>query len=230
MAADSIMQRNFWTPAVFSFMEEAARRRGEEGPLTSSEPDDVLIHRAQEDSAAFEPIYERYVGQIYAYAYYRIGNAQDAEDVTARTFYQALTHLSRYTHRGVPFSAWLFRIAHNLVANWHRDTSRRQTFTLEAVADQPDGGASPMEQAEQSERTRHLWAAIRRLPPERQQLLVLKFVDELSTEQIAAVMGRSEGAVKALLHRTLCAMRQQFAYTAEQEQAKRSYGPRREVG
>jgi RNA polymerase sigma-70 factor (ECF subfamily) len=178
--------------------------------VSTSEPDEILIQRAQENRAAFEPLYERYVAQIYAYAYYRIGNAQDAEDITARTFYQALTHLSRYTSRGIPFSAWLFRIAHNLVANWHRDSSRRKTFSLDAVLDTPDPGLSLSDLAEDGDDAQRLWEVIRRLPPERQQLLVLKFVDELSTQQIATIMGRSEGAVKALLHRTLVAMRQQF--------------------
>jgi RNA polymerase sigma-70 factor (ECF subfamily) len=185
--------------------------------LPSSEPDEVLIQRAKEDAGAFEPLYERYVAQIYSYAYYRIGNAQDAEDITARTFYQAMTHLHRYTSRGVPFSAWLFRIAHNLVANWHRDTSRRQTFSLDVIVDTPDSASSPLEQAEGNDESQRLWAAIRHLPPERQQLLVLKFVDELSTEQIAVIMGRSEGAVKALLHRTLVAMRHQLTPSMQGE-------------
>ena len=185
--------------------------------MSSSEPDETLIRRAQEDQTAFEPLYERYVAQIYAYSYYRVGNAQDAEDITARTFYQAMTHLNRYTTRGVPFSAWLFRIAHNLVANWHRDSSRRQTFSLDVVLETPDPGSSLSERAEENEEARDLWEVVRHLPPERQQLLVLKFVDELSTEQIAIIMGRSEGAVKALLHRTLVAMRQQLVPEAGQE-------------
>lgn len=178
--------------------------------MSSSEPDEVLISRAQTDARAFEPLYERYVAQIYAYIYYRIGNVQDAEDVTARTFYQAMTHLHRYTSRGVPFSAWLFRIAHNLVANWHRDSSRRQTFSLDAIVDTPDTTPGLPEQAADNDDAQRLWRVIRRLPPERQQLLVLKFVDELSTEQIAVIMGRSQGAVKALLHRTLITLRQQL--------------------
>jgi RNA polymerase sigma-70 factor (ECF subfamily) len=110
----------------------------------------------------------------------------------------------------VPFSAWLFRIAHNLVANWHRDAGRRQTLSLDSALEAPDRGESPVERAEVNEETRGLWRAIRHLPPERQQLLILKFVDELSTRQIATIMGRSEGAIKALLHRTLCAMRAQL--------------------
>jgi RNA polymerase sigma-70 factor, ECF subfamily len=186
----------------------------------SIETDDVLIQRAQQDPAAFEPLYERYVAQIYAYCFYRIGNAQDAEDVTARAFYQALTHLNRYTARGVPFAAWLFRIAHNLVANWHRDTSRRHSVSLDAAIDTPDPGRSLTDRAEGNEETHDLWEVIRRLPPERQQLLVLKFVDEMSTEQIAVIMGRSEGAVKALLHRTLVSMRGQLREPAQGEHSK----------
>lgn len=182
--------------------------------MPTSEPDDVLIQRAQENHAAFEALYERYVAQIYAYAYYRVGNEQDAEDITARVFYQALTHLHRYTSRGVPFSAWLFRIAHNLVANWHRDAGRRQTLSLDSALEAPDTSASLTDRVEINEETQVLWRVIRQLPPERQQLLILKFVDELPTRQIAMIMGRSEGAVKALLHRTLCAMREQLSKAA----------------
>jgi RNA polymerase sigma-70 factor, ECF subfamily len=204
---------------VFQLAEEHGRQL--EDPLAlSPEPDDVLIQRAQQDPAAFEPLYERYVAQIYAYCYYRVGNAQDAEDITARAFYQALTHLNRYTARGVPFSAWLFRIAHNLVANWHRDTGRRHSVSLDAAIDTPDPGRSLTDHAEGNEETHSLWEAIRRLPPERQQLLVLKFVDEMSTEQIAVIMGRSEGAVKALLHRTLVAMRGQLSDPVQGEHSQ----------
>lgn len=101
------------------------------------------------------------------------------------------------------------------MANWHRDMSRRQSVSLDAAIDTPDPGRSLADHAEGNEETRSLWEVIRRLPPERQQLLVLKFVDELSTEQIAIIMGRSEGAVKALLHRTLAAMRGQLSEPAQ---------------
>ena len=188
--------------------------------VQTSEPDEILIRRAQADPRACEPLYERYVGQIYAYIYYRVGNAQDAEDVTARTFYQAMTHLQRYTSRGIPFSAWLFRIAHNLVANWHRDSSRRQAFSLDLIVDTPDTTQSLSERAEDKDDAQRLWSVVRCLPPERQQLLVLKFVDELSTEQIAVIMGRSEGAVKALLHRTLVALRQQLTPKVDKDQSQ----------
>lgn len=176
--------------------------------MSSPEPDETLIQRAQENPAAFEPLYERYVAQIYAYAYYRVGHAQDAEDITARTFYQALTHLNRYTNRGVPFSAWLFRIAHNLVANWHRDRQTRQTFSLDgAVLERASEEEALDDQASNREEVRELRAAFARLVPDRQQLLVLKYVQGMSNAEIGEIMGRSEGAVKALLHRTFLSLR-----------------------
>ena len=189
--------------------------------MTASEPDEILIRRAQENPAAFESLYERYLPQIYAYAYYRVGNVQEAEDLTARTFVQALSHLYRYSSRGVPFSAWLFRIVHNLVANWHRDHSRRPTFPLENALDVADPVDSLHERAENNEGFADLWAAVRRLTPERQQVLVLKFVDGLSSAQIAVIMGRSEGAIKALLHRTLVSLRQQLRLAREEESRTR---------
>lgn len=165
-----------------------------------------LIARAQTDPIAFGLLYERYVNRIYNYIYHRVGNHHDAEDLTARTFYRALAHIERYVDRGAPFSAWLYRIAHNLVANWHRDRSRRQVIALdEALASMPLQ-ESPHERAEARERSEALRRAIRRLSSERQQLLILKFSEGLSNAEIGEIMGRSEGAIKSLYHRTLLAL------------------------
>ena len=82
--------------------------------------DQTLVARAKSDPQAFGELYERYVGKIYNYIYYRVSDSTEAEDLTARTFYQALAKLDSYEERGLPFSAWLYRIAHNLVANWRR--------------------------------------------------------------------------------------------------------------
>jgi RNA polymerase sigma-70 factor (ECF subfamily) len=174
------------------------------------ENDAALIARAKEDPEVFGLLYERYVGHIYSYIYYRTGNHQDAEDLTARTFYRALKHVSRYVDRGAPFSAYLYRIAHNAVANWHRDNSRRQVTSLDemVVAFKQDGPGTLVEEHEQQE---FLLQAVRRLPPERQQLLILKFVEQMRNAEIAEVMGRTEGAIKSLYHRTLVALRQELA-------------------
>lgn len=168
----------------------------------------VLVEQAKEDPHAFGALYERYVDRIYSYIYYRTGNQQDAEDLTARTFHKALDHIGRFDNRGVPFSAWLYRIAHNLVANWHRDRSRRRELVLEDQAHLPYGSGSPERLAEASEARDALLSAIRQLPDDRQQLILLKFSDALPNAQIGVIMGRSEGAIKSLYHRTLLALRE----------------------
>lgn len=170
----------------------------------------ALIERAKRDKEAFGELYERYVQRIYSYVYYRTGNAEDAEDLTARIFFRALNHIADYEERGLPFSAWLYRIARNLIANWHRDQSRRQIVALDDISHWRLNEAGPELLAQWSESREDLLQAIRRLPGERQELLILKFVDHLSNAEIGAIMGRSEGAIKSLYHRTLVSLREEL--------------------
>jgi RNA polymerase sigma-70 factor (ECF subfamily) len=174
-----------------------------------------LVARAKENPQAFGQLYERYVDKIYNYVYYRTGNHHDAEDLTARTFYQALRHVHRYKDRGLPFSAWLYRIAHNLVANWHRDRSRRQVIALDELALKAPR-PSPEGELELQDEQRALLRHIRHMAQDRQQLLILKFVEQMSNREIAQIMGRTEGAIKSLYHRTLLALRESW----ESEKAK----------
>ena len=176
--------------------------------------DAALVARAKAEGEAFGVLYERYVKKIYNYMYYRTGNEHDAEDLTARVFQRALAHLEHYTERGLPFSAWLYRIAHNLVANWHRDQGRHKVLPLEHVASQELqalGAERPEAMTETRQEREALRQAVRRLPGERQELLILKFVERLSNAEIGAIMNRSEGAVKSLYHRTLLALRDELA-------------------
>ncbi|MCG2785023.1 MAG: sigma-70 family RNA polymerase sigma factor [Anaerolineae bacterium] len=174
----------------------------------------VLARASQGDREAFGTLYERYVERIFNYIYYRTGNVDDAEDLTARVFQRAMNHIVNYTDRGVPFSAWLYRIAHNLVANWHRDRSRRQeipiTETPIIAKDTP-----PEVSLVQSQEKDALLKLIRGLPSERQTLLILKFVEHLSNAEIGEIMGRSEGAVKSLYHRTLTSLRDEVESTVD---------------
>jgi len=169
--------------------------------------DSELVDLAKEDKDAFGELYERYVTKIYRYIYYRTGNQHDAEDLTARVFFRAMAHIENYTERGVPFQAWLYRIAHNLVANWHRDRARRKIIPLEEFVAVLHSD-SPAEQAEDQEEREMLLEAIRRLPEERQQLILLKFVEHLSNAEIGKIMERTEGAIKSLYHRTLITLRE----------------------
>ncbi len=169
-----------------------------------------LVQQAATDSEAFGELYSRHVKRIYNYIYYRTGDHQDAEDLTARVFQRALAHVGGFQDQGVPFSAWLYRIAHNLVANWHRDRSRRPIVPLDDHV--VDSGASthPESLAVAMEESQMLLAAVRRLSPDRQQLLILKFAERLSNAEIGEIMGRTEGAIKSLYHRTLNALREEI--------------------
>jgi RNA polymerase sigma-70 factor (ECF subfamily) len=179
--------------------------------VNDSVDESALIERAKTDADAFGLLYEQYVDRVYNYIYYRTGNRHDAEDLTAKVFFQALNHLPRYAERGAPFSSWLYRIAHNLVANWHRDRSRRQVVSLDRLATvAARGDDSPFMHTARRDRRRSLLAAIRRLPADRQELLLLKFVEHLPNAQIGQIMGRSEGAIKSLYHRTLVTLRQEL--------------------
>ncbi len=185
--------------------------------MADTNDDAALVAAAKANPEAFGALYERYVKKIYGYLYYRTGNPHDAEDLTERVFQRAMLNLDRYTSRGLPFSAWLYRIAHNLVANWHRDQGRRQMVPLSEVGPQDLAAMradAPEIAAENREEQERLLAVIRRLPGERQQLLILKFVDHLSNTEIGAVMNRSEGAVKSLYHRTLLALREELESAA----------------
>jgi RNA polymerase sigma-70 factor (ECF subfamily) len=171
---------------------------------------DVLLRASQGDRDAFGELYARYIDRIFNYVYYRTGNTHDAEDLTARVFQRAMNHIHNYTDRGVPFSAWLYRIAHNLVANWHRDRSRKQEIPISDIPVLPAKGDHPETKLVRTEEQEALLRLIRKLPPERQQLLILKFVENLSNAEIGQIMGRSEGAIKSLYHRTLLALRDQI--------------------
>ncbi len=170
-------------------------------------PEPKLIELARRDSEAFGELYRRTVDRIYTYIYYRTGNAADAEDLTARTFHQALSNLHRYTDQGVPFVAWLYRIAHNLVANHHRSRSRWRTTPLDDLELTGKPVENPERAAEVNERKQALWSAIRRQPEDRQRLLILKFADRLSNEEIGQLMGRTESSIKSLYFRTLKALK-----------------------
>ncbi len=193
------------TNARCYIMQKAQTSRG---ASLRSDSEAQLIERAKRDPEAFGVLYERYIDRIYSYIYYRTGDAREAEDLTARVFYRALAHMPSFNQRGAPFIAWLYRIAHNLVANWRRDRSRHPELPLDDIIAVRARDATPHAQAERAEDRRLLLEAIRRLPAERQELLILKFVDDLSNVEIGQVLGRSEGAIKSLYHRTLLALRQ----------------------
>ena len=180
-----------------------------EEKLKEKDEKEILRQASQGDEDAFGLLYENYVTRIFNYIYYRTGNVHDAEDLTARVFQRAMKHIPNYQDRGVPFSAWLYRIAHNLVANWHRDRSRKKELAITDKMVLPAKLEHPETTLMRTEKQDALLQIIRTLPPNRQQLLILKFVEGYSNAEIGKIMGRSEGAVKSLYHRTLLALRDQ---------------------
>ncbi len=170
---------------------------------------EILKQASLGSEEAFGLLYEIYVDRIFNYIYYRTGNVHDAEDLTARVFQRAMKHIPNYQDRGVPFSAWLYRIAHNLVANWHRDRSRKKEVSITEKMILRSKDESPETTIIRTEKQDALLQIIRTLPPDRQQLLILKFVEGYSNKEIGKIMNRSEGAVKSLYHRTLLTLRDQ---------------------
>jgi RNA polymerase sigma-70 factor (ECF subfamily) len=184
------------------------------------ESESALIERAKQDPEAFGELYERYVDRIYNYIYYRVGNAHDAEDLTARLFYRVLKALPRYVDRGAPFASWLYRIAHNLVANFHRDRRRRPSLSIDDLPLISNWREAPEQVAEQHDEERTLWQAINTLSEDRRELLTMKFGEGLSNAQIGNLMGRTEGAIKSLYHRTLISLREELERRSQGQETK----------
>ena len=186
-------------------------RPEEGGPrLVHLDRDRRLVEAAQADPARFEALYRKYLAQVYSYAFYELRDHHEAEDATERTFLAALTNLGRFEERARPadgegastFRVWLFQIARNAVAERRRRQRRRHEAPLEAAA----SVAAPIDiegDAALHDAAAEAWRAVERLDGDRRRALILRFVDEMSTAEIAGVLDRSEGAVRVLIHRAL---------------------------
>ena len=179
----------------------------EEDRIVAFDPDRPAVEAARRDPRRFETLYRRYVAQIYSFAVYQLADHHAAEDLTEQVFLQALAALPRFREQpradgASSFRAWLFRIARNLASNERRDVRRHPAAPLDAALpvagpDDPAGAAILRDEAERA------WAAVSRLEGARRAAVILRFVDEMSIPEIAATLGRSEGAVRVLLHRAL---------------------------
>lgn len=167
------------------------------------DPDLDAVLAAQADRAAFAVLYRRYLDRVYGYCFYLLGDHHDAEDATERTFLAALSAIERFRDTGSTFRAWLFRIAHNQLANALRGRARRGTTSLDAIADPPGVDDDPARAVDRADEARRVRRALATLPEDRRQVLVLRFVDGLSAREIGEVLERSEGAVRVLQHRAL---------------------------
>jgi RNA polymerase sigma-70 factor (ECF subfamily) len=152
----------------------------------------------------FSELYRTHLRDVYSYAYYRVGNHHDAEDLTEQTFLQAYRHFERAVREsnGRPLRPWLIRIAHNLAANYYRDRSRRPQTQLEdaAVVAEPHSTA---ELVEGREELQDVLEGVSNLPDDRREALIMRFALDMDNKEIARAMGRSEGATKVLIHRAI---------------------------
>jgi RNA polymerase sigma-70 factor (ECF subfamily) len=161
------------------------------------------IAKAELDRA-FEELYRAHLRDVYSYAYYRVGNHHDAEDLTEQAFLQAYRHFERARREsdGRPLRPWLIRIAHNLASNYHRDRSRRPEAALDAV-EPPSHPHGTERVAEGREELRNVLAKLDELPEDRREALIMRFALGMSNREIARALGRTEGATKVLIHRAI---------------------------
>jgi RNA polymerase sigma-70 factor, ECF subfamily len=153
----------------------------------------------------FSDFYRLHLRDVYNYTYYRIGNHHDAEDLTTQTFIQAYRHFERAQREsnGRPLRPWLIRIAHNLAANYYRDRSRKPTSTLEE-AEVVGGATYDTERlVEGREEVMRVLDAVRSLPDDRREALIMRFALGMDNREIARALGRSDGATKVLIHRAI---------------------------
>ncbi len=172
----------------------------------------LLIEAAQQDPARFGELYELHFERVYAYVVRRVADRAEAEDVTAEAFHQALANLKRFEWRGIPFVAWLFRIAANLISDrWQRagrevvDDERIESAQTESGRIE-SGKISPAE-IEEVERRATLFRLVDTLPAEQRRVVMLRFVEEKSIKEVAREVGKTEGAVKQLQFRALTNLR-----------------------
>ena len=162
----------------------------------------LLIEAAQKDPARFAELYENHFERVYAYVVRRVGNRAETEDLTAEVFHHALANLQRFEWRGIPFAAWLFRIAANLISDrWQR--AGREVSDDATLA---EAQASTAEMTE-VERRATLFRLVDTLPAEQRRVVVLRFVEEKSIKEVAREIRKTEGAVKQLQFRALATLR-----------------------
>jgi RNA polymerase sigma-70 factor (ECF subfamily) len=171
------------------------------------EEERLLVEAAQRDPTAFDKLYDRYFDQIYSYVYYHCGSREQAEDITAATFQRALENLPNFRWRGLPYSAWLYRVATNLLA---RDRRRPAWLELKPEANLASDIEEPDEAWLDKEERGELYDAIRGLPGDQRQAVLLRFFAGMRNKEVGEVMNRSEGAVKLLVFRAVTSLRQKL--------------------
>ena len=166
----------------------------------------TLVQRAVgHDPEAFGRLYDMHIDRVYRHIYYRVGNEQDAEDLTQQVFLKAWQAIHRYKKAASPFVAWLMTISNNLVVDFYR--TRKDTAYLEAEVLASDAASSPERTAEASFEQQRLRRAILKLRSDEQQVVILRFIEGFEFVEIASVLKKKEGNIRVILHRALVKLR-----------------------
>ncbi len=192
---------------------------------TSVETDfSALIERAARgDREAFGEIYEQHALRVFRHAYFLTGDPTLAEDLTAQTFLKALEAIPRYEQRGVPFIAWLLRIAGNLTINYKKAQKNGHHAQLPETLEDEDRFVSPERSCEAKSNGERIWRFVSQLPHEQRQVVVMRFIDDLPYQEVAQVLGKSVGAVRVIQFRALASLRRMV----QQEEQSMTYAEAR---
>lgn len=208
MAATDMNKPNRPTPSFGQSPASAAQSADSRGELRSRLREERVVAQARAgDQSAIEHLYRSHVDQVYRYLLVRLGSVAAAEDVTGQVFLAMVRGLPRYKDQGRPFVAWLYGIAQKQVSYYRRTESRAESVDLDQVQDILADTAGPEASAAERERRATLAAAIRRLPESQSDVVLLRYVLGLTLAETAAVLGKSEGAVKQLALRGLSGLR-----------------------
>jgi RNA polymerase sigma-70 factor (ECF subfamily) len=168
----------------------------------------LLVQRAiGRDAEAFGRLYDMHVDRVYRHIYYRVGNEADAEDLTQQVFLKAWQAIHRYKKTASPFIAWLMTISHNLVIDFYRTRYKRDKAYLEADSMADESVPNPEQETEARFDQQRVRRAILQLPKDQQHVVLLRFVEGFGNAEIASILGKSEGAIRVILHRGLVALR-----------------------
>jgi RNA polymerase sigma-70 factor, ECF subfamily len=165
--------------------------------------DDLAKRVSQRDTDAFQVLYESHLDTVYRYVYYKVGNGQLAEDLTQHIFMKAWEAINRYQWRELPFQHWLLRLARNTVIDHYRSTKPANASLLDPIGD----GIDPEEELAQTEMIQTLQEAVRQLPDEQREVIVLRFIEQMPHADVALHLGKSAATVRVIQHRALQALR-----------------------
>jgi RNA polymerase sigma-70 factor, ECF subfamily len=208
------MQTATWNLELTKSLNKPKDVTAPEEAVQREDSDDVLaewdiVRRAQEyDEPSVEALYQKYYPKIYNYAFMQMGDAQASEDLASDVMLKMIESMHKYTFRGLPFGAWVFRIARNRLIDLHRRRRRRGEVDLSGTLS--SALASPQVLAERALERGQIQVALKHLTDEQRQVIVLKFIQGFDNRSIGQIMGRSEGAIKSLQHRALASLQKQI--------------------